>query len=91
LGRSRANFETYGFSLEQKFPQNLPRVSGELLNSEAVQTVGTFFYLPLSVPTLGLSGLREHLDYREESLLLTPASWWATMGVNRALSTEPAV
>jgi outer membrane receptor protein involved in Fe transport len=67
-----ANFETYGFSLEQKFSTGTYLgVSGELLNSEAVQTVGTFFYLPLSVPTLGLSGLREHLDYREESLLLT--------------------
>jgi tetratricopeptide (TPR) repeat protein len=67
-----ANFETYGFSLEQKFTTGTYLgVSGALLYSDVGQTVGTFFYQPLSVPTLVLSGLTEDLNYREESLLFT--------------------
>ncbi len=66
-----ANFETYGFSLEQKFSTGTYLgVSGNLLYSDVGQTVGTFFYDP-SIPSLTLSGLREDLNYREESLLFT--------------------
>ncbi len=65
------NFETYGFSLEQKFSTGTYLgVSGDLLYSDAGQTVGTFFYDP-SVLSLTSSGLREDLNYREESLLFT--------------------
>jgi len=67
-----AKFETFGFSLEQKFPtRTYLGISGELLNSKADQTVGTFFNQPLSTPSLLLSGLRERLDYQEQSLLFT--------------------
>lgn len=69
-----ANFETYAFSLEQKFSTGTYLgVSGDLLYSDVGQTVGAFFYDPLSVPvpTLTLSGLTEDLNYREESLLFT--------------------
>jgi len=66
-----ANFETYAFSLEQKFSTGTYLgVSGDLLYSDVGQTVGTFFYDPL-VPSLALSGLTEDLNYREESLLFT--------------------
>jgi len=66
-----ANFETYAFSLEQKFSTGTYLgVSGDLLYSDVGQTVGTFFYDP-SVPSLTLSGLTEDLNYREESLLFT--------------------
>ena len=69
---SGAKFETYGFSLEQKFPtRTYLGVSGELLNSDADQTVGAFDYSFLATPPLALSGLNEHLDYTEQSLLFT--------------------
>jgi Tfp pilus assembly protein PilF len=67
-----AKFETFGFSLEQKFPTGTYLgVSGEILNSDADQTTGAFDYSFLSDPPLTLSGLHEHLDYTEKSLLLT--------------------
>jgi tetratricopeptide (TPR) repeat protein len=67
-----AKFETYGFSLEQKFPtETYVGISGELLNSDVDQTVGSFFVHPFSSPSLVLSGLRKDLNYQEQSILLT--------------------
>jgi tetratricopeptide (TPR) repeat protein len=67
-----AKFETFGFSLEQKLPtRTYLGVSGQLLNSDADQTVGAFDYFPLSLPFPVPSGLGEHLDYTEQSLLFT--------------------
>jgi Flp pilus assembly protein TadD len=67
-----AKFETFGFSLEQKFPTGTYLgVSGEILNSDADQTTGAFDYSFLLDPPLTLSGLHEHLDYTEKSLLVT--------------------
>jgi tetratricopeptide (TPR) repeat protein len=65
-----ARFETFGLSLEQKFPSGTYLgVAGEILNSKVRRTVGAFLY-PLvsdSIP----SGLREHLDYDERSVICT--------------------
>ncbi len=67
-----AKFETFGFSLEQKFPTGTYLgVSGELLNSDVQQTVGTFGYFPLQFLYPVPSGLHEDLDYKEQSLLFT--------------------
>jgi len=67
-----AKFETFGFSLEQKFPTGTYLgVSGEILNSDCDATMGAFDYAFLSDPPLILSGLHEHLDYTEKSLLIT--------------------
>lgn len=67
-----AKFETYGFSLEQELPtRTYLGLSGQLLNSIADQTIGTFDYSFLATPPLTLSGLNEHLDYTEQSLLFT--------------------
>jgi hypothetical protein len=67
-----AKFETYGFSLEQKLPsRTYVGISGELLNSDADQTVGAFDFSFFPTPQLTLSGLNEHLDYTEQSLLFT--------------------
>ena len=67
-----AKFETYGISLEQKFPiGTYLGVSGELLNSDVRRTVGTFDVLPDELDYAIPSGLREHLDYQEQSLVFT--------------------
>jgi len=67
-----AKFETYAFSLEQKFSTGTYLgVSGQLLNSDVQQTVGAFDYSFLTMPSLALSGLRENLNYKEQSLLFT--------------------
>jgi tetratricopeptide (TPR) repeat protein len=70
-----AKFETYAFSLEQKFSTGTYLgVSGDLLYSDAGRTVGAFDYSFLTTPPLTpltLSGLRENLNYREQSLLFT--------------------
>jgi tetratricopeptide (TPR) repeat protein len=67
-----AKFETYGFSVEQKFPtQTYLGVSGQLLNSDVQQTVGAFDYAFLATPPLTLPGLREDLNYQEQSLRFT--------------------
>jgi len=68
-----AHFETYAFSLEQKFSTGTYLgVSGDLLYSDVGQTVGAFDYIlfvtPFAVPS---SGLHENLNYREQSLLFT--------------------
>ena len=66
-----ANFETYGFSLEQKFTTGTYLgVSGNLLYSDVGQTVGAFDFSIASPPAVP-SGLHEDLNYREESLLFT--------------------
>ena len=68
-----AKFETYGFSLEQKFSTGTYLgVSGDLLYSDVEQTVGVIrlFILGVRHP-LSQSGLREDLNYKEQSLLFT--------------------
>jgi len=65
-----ARFETFGFSLEKKFPsETYLGVAGELLNSEVKRTDGTFLFLPLEFDFPIPSGLREHLDYTERSII----------------------
>jgi outer membrane receptor protein involved in Fe transport len=67
-----ASFETYGFSLEQKFSTGTYLgVSGELLNSDVQQTMGAFNYTPSQSPLVTPSGLQEELNYEEQSLLAT--------------------
>jgi outer membrane receptor protein involved in Fe transport len=71
-----AEFETYNFSLEQKFSTGTYLgISGEILNSTVHRIVGAFQYYPYStLPELQFpvpSELREHLDYQEKSLLFT--------------------
>ncbi len=67
-----AKFETYGLSLEQKFHTGTYLgLSGELLNSEVHRTVGSFDALTDELNFAIPSGLREHLDYQEQSLLVT--------------------
>ena len=66
-----AQFETYGFSVEQEFPtRTYLGVSGQLLNSDVQQTVGAFDFTfpPPAVPG---PGLREDLNYQEQSLRFT--------------------
>jgi len=70
-----AEFETYDLSLEQKFRTGTYLgISGEILNSTVNRVDGAFDYYPdslvlfFAVPS---SGLGEHLDYTEQSLLFT--------------------
>jgi Flp pilus assembly protein TadD len=80
-----ASFETYGFSLEQKFSTGTYLgVSGELLNSDVQQTVGAFNYVFLSPPATP-SSLQEDLNYEEQSLLVTANQ---LMGKNWALGAR---
>jgi Flp pilus assembly protein TadD len=68
---SGAHFETYAFSLEQKFSTGTYLgVSGNLLYSDVGQTVGAFdiIFPPPAVPG---PGLHENLNYKEQSLLFT--------------------
>jgi outer membrane receptor protein involved in Fe transport len=67
-----ARFETYGLSLEQKFHSGTYLgVTGEILNSEFGRTLGAFDSLPDEEDFPVPSGLRQHLNYREPSLLVT--------------------
>ncbi len=67
-----AEFETYGLSLEQKFPTGTYLgVSGELLYSDVHRTVGAFDVLPDQLDYAIPAGMREHLDFKEQSLLAT--------------------
>src|SRR5207247_1289026 len=67
-----AKFEVYGISLEQRFQTGTYfGLTGELLNSEVDRTMGTFNVLPDEVDFAIPSGLREHLDYQEQTLLFT--------------------
>jgi len=65
-------FETYAFSLEQKFSTGTYLgVSGDLLYSDVGRTLGAFDYSFLLTPYPVPSGLHENLNYREQSLLFT--------------------
>jgi outer membrane receptor protein involved in Fe transport len=69
-----AEFETYDLSLEQKFRTGTYLgISGEILNSTVHRVDGVFNYYPdsLVLDNPVPSGLREHLDYDEKSLLVT--------------------
>jgi tetratricopeptide (TPR) repeat protein len=67
-----AQFETYDLSLEQKFRTGTYLgVSGELLNSTVNRVDGVFNYYSDLLDNPVPSGLREHLDYDEKSLLFT--------------------
>ena len=67
-----ARFETFGLSLEKKFSSGTYLgVTGEILNSKVRRTVGTFLVLPLQYDYAISSGLREHLDYEERSVVGT--------------------
>jgi tetratricopeptide (TPR) repeat protein len=71
-GNAGAKFETYNLSLEQKFSTGTYLgVSGEILNSTVNRVDGAFDYLPDVLDNPVPSGLREHLDYQEKSLLFT--------------------
>lgn len=67
-----AKFETFGLSLEQKFHTGTYLgLTGELLNSDVHRIDGAFDYIPPTVPFPVITGLREHLKYREPSLTFT--------------------
>ncbi|MGA2180375.1 MAG: TonB-dependent receptor [Verrucomicrobiota bacterium] len=70
-----AQFETYGFSVEQELPRRTYLgVSGQLLNSDVQQTVGVFDWFPpppIPPPPAVPAGLRESLNYQEQSLRFT--------------------
>ncbi|MGD0351619.1 MAG: TonB-dependent receptor [Verrucomicrobiota bacterium] len=67
-----AQFETYDLSLEQKFSTGTYLgVSGEILNSTVNRIDGVFNYYPDGFDNPIPQGLREHLDYQEESVLVT--------------------
>jgi tetratricopeptide (TPR) repeat protein len=67
-----AKFETYDLSLEQKFRTGTYLgISGEILNSTVNRVDGVFNYYPDELDNPVPSGLREHLDYQEKSLLFT--------------------
>ncbi|MGA2786607.1 MAG: hypothetical protein ABSF60_03690, partial [Verrucomicrobiota bacterium] len=72
---SGAQFETYAFSVEQKFPtRTYLGVSGQLLNSDVQQMVGAFDWFPpppIPTPPAIPAGLREDLNYQEQSLRFT--------------------
>ena len=71
-GNAGARFETYGVMIEQKLPtRTYLSLSGEILNSKVRRTVGAF-ELDTDLSEVAFeSGLREHLDFRERSLVLT--------------------
>jgi Tfp pilus assembly protein PilF len=67
---ANADFETYGLSLEQKFPTaTYVGLSLESLNSEVRRTVGVF--QTINLPPASRGGARERLDYEERTLVVT--------------------
>jgi Tfp pilus assembly protein PilF len=67
-----AKFETYDLSLEQKFSTGTYLgISGEILNSTVNRVDGVFNYYPFVFDDPVPAGLRENLDYSEETLLVT--------------------
>jgi Tfp pilus assembly protein PilF len=67
-----AEFESYGFSLEQKFGTGTYLgLNGQILNSRDRQVVGAFDVLFPELPYGVPSGLRERLDYHEKTLQFT--------------------
>lgn len=68
---ANADFETYGLSLEQKFPTaTYVGLSLESLNSRVRRTVGAFQVVGL-LPPAQIAFAREHLDFEERTLSLT--------------------
>jgi hypothetical protein len=66
-----AKFETYNLSLEQRFcTGTYLGLSGHILNSDIDRVVGAFDSNPM-FPSAIPSGLREHLDYTEETVGVT--------------------
>jgi len=66
-----ARFETYGVSLEQKFPTGTYLgVTAETLHSQVERTLGVF-ELDFSSAFARLGGTRDDLDYEERTLLFT--------------------
>ena len=90
-----ARFETFGLSLEQRFPTGTYLgLSGELLKSKADQTIG-FYGLTNDVPLIPdadiaqVANMREHFDYEERSLLFTVDQLvgpWLSLGLHYRLS-----
>jgi tetratricopeptide (TPR) repeat protein len=72
-GNAGAKFETFGLSLEQKFHTGTYLgITGELLNSDVRRKTGAYdYFLTTNDFAIPGDGVREHLDYREPSLLLT--------------------
>ncbi len=67
-----AEFETYGISLEQKFPTGTYLgLSGEILNSDIKRTTGSFDFLTDQFDFAMPASQNEHLDYGEKSLQFT--------------------
>jgi outer membrane receptor protein involved in Fe transport len=67
-----AKFETYDLSLEQKFSTGTYLgISGEILNSTVNRVDGVFNYYPDGFDNPIPQGLRENLNYTEESVLVT--------------------
>ena len=67
-----ARIEAFGLSIEQKLRrETYLGIAGEILNSKVRRTVGTFLSLPMQFDTAIPSGLREHLDYEERSVIAT--------------------
>jgi hypothetical protein len=66
-----AEFETYNLSLEQRFcTGTYLGLSGQILNSDVDRLAGAFEGGPAFSPPVP-SGLREHLDYTEETVGVT--------------------
>ena len=67
-----AKFETFGLSLEQKFPtRTYLSLSAEMLSSDSQNTVGAFDVVPLVFEFPVPGSLNEDLDYHEKSLQVT--------------------
>jgi outer membrane receptor protein involved in Fe transport len=65
-----AQFETYGVSLEQRFPSGTYLgLSGEILKSEVDRTFGVFVVNPAAYADPG--GTKENIDFSERTLLFT--------------------
>ena len=78
---ANADFETYGLSLEQKFPTaTYVGLSLESLNSEVRRAVGVF--QTIDFPPAAPGSARERLDYEERTLVFT---------LNQLLSDEWAL
>ena len=70
-GNAGAEFETFDLSLEQKFETGTYLgVSGEILNSDLERVLGAFdvsLFTDFAVP----SGIRQNLDYSEQSVVFS--------------------
>lgn len=67
-----APFDTYGFSIEQKFDtRTYVGLSGELLDSDFTRTVGGYYIDPIFMAIADPAAIRERLEYTEKSLTAT--------------------